>query len=641
MCSEAIDRIGLEFLPNTGGEAEGLGDAGIETFRDKPFAAVARETGQNSRDARDNPEAPVKLTFDEIVIKSDEFPSISSFREAAQRCLSKSEKLGNEKEIGFFRQAVKALAAPEVRVMRIADFNTKGVHGPCKEGYPFHTLAKSDGLSVKVDINAGGSFGIGKNAASALSDIQTAFYSTRYTDSSGEHIFCMGKTLFISHTGADGLERRRKGYWGKKDGFMPLDNPAGIPGWLLRTEQGTSIFSICIRENRIDWRYEMAAALIINFFAAIHRKEMEFEIDNGFLRINSSTIEALFNESKVLEAVKKLKSTASFENARRLYECLVDERTILRTLDIEGLGQVQMRMLLREKLAYTIGIIRNGMYITDNLANFGEQFKRFPLHKEFALVIEPAGPTEGEWFKRVENPSHNDLSAERITDPIMRKQGQRFFEDLAEIVRKSIRELAKTEPTSSTELDELNDFFASDSTQTEDPLGPQTDPRSLKPTKLKISPPKPRRRVAEPHGEEDDGPGPQPREKTNGDPSPRGKEGPVNRHRHADDPIDLRKERNLIPDSSNRRRRQLIFTSPVGGHIRIAVEASGLSSPERLEILSSSSGSVEEGNVIVACKRGERLSVDVEFDSEYGGPIELNAVRVDKEGEDEVEGAQE
>ena len=46
-----MSKIRLEFLPNEGGEAEGLSDAGIETFCENPFAAAARETGQNSRDA--------------------------------------------------------------------------------------------------------------------------------------------------------------------------------------------------------------------------------------------------------------------------------------------------------------------------------------------------------------------------------------------------------------------------------------------------------------------------------------------------------------------------------------------------------------------------------------------------------------
>ena len=57
---------------------------------------------------------------------------------------------------------------------------------------------------------------------------------------------------------------------------MPLDSPCEIPEWLLRNEQGTSIFSICMRDNRTDWRYEMAAAILMNFFYAIERQEMEF-----------------------------------------------------------------------------------------------------------------------------------------------------------------------------------------------------------------------------------------------------------------------------------------------------------------------------------------------------------------------------
>ncbi len=187
-------------------------------------------------------------------IRSTDFPSIDQFRWTARLCLKKATRPKNEKEKGFFEQAVRALESPEIKILRISDFNTTGVTGPCEEGYPFHALAKSDGVSAKEDLSSGGSFGIGKNAAFALSDIQTAFISTRYKDRVGtEHVLCMGKTLFISHTSEDGKERRRKGYWGKIAGYMPLDNPSEIPSWLLRGTQGTSIFSICMRDIRSNF----------------------------------------------------------------------------------------------------------------------------------------------------------------------------------------------------------------------------------------------------------------------------------------------------------------------------------------------------------------------------------------------------
>ena len=108
-----MNKIGLEFLPNVGGEAEGLSESGIETFRENPFAAVARETGQNSRDARDDPSKPVKLTFDIVTLESEDFPSIKQYREAARICLDKSSEANKEKEMGFFGNACKVLRCPD------------------------------------------------------------------------------------------------------------------------------------------------------------------------------------------------------------------------------------------------------------------------------------------------------------------------------------------------------------------------------------------------------------------------------------------------------------------------------------------------------------------------------------------------
>lgn len=629
--------IGLEFLLNTGGESEGLSESGVENFRDKPFTAVARETGQNSRDARLDMSKPVRLTFDLITIPSSDFPSIGEFRKAAELCLKKATRPKNEKEQGFFEQAALALNAPEIKILRISDFNTKGVQGPCEEGRPFHSLAKSDGVSTKEDLSSGGSFGIGKNAAFALSDIQTAFISTRYKDDKGtDNVLCMGKALFISHASEDGIERRRKGYWGKKAGYMPLDNASDIPKWLLRESQGTSIFSICMRDNRTDWRYEMASAIIINFFCAIERQEMEFEIDNGALKINRNTLQALFKDSKVLEAVNQHNAGIAFEAAKILHTCLVDEKTILTVLDVPGLGKVQMRTLLREGLGYTIGIIRNGMYITDNLAKFNEPFKRFPLHREFAVVIEPDSQLEGEWFKRLENPQHDNLSDERITDPALRKQGKLAFEKLAKQIRTQIRSLAKAEPTSSMELDELNDFFASEQARQYDDDGPETDPKALRPTAIKKSPPKPKR-VVHTKSEDDDppipGPGPDGPEPGPG-PSPGPgpgviHPGPKPRPQPQARSIELQGERNLLPDVTQPQKRRLFFTSPVAGNVALHVEATGLSNPDRLAVTSVIGGTLNAGAIEILCRKGQRVALDVEFDTPYAGPVEISAVVVE------------
>jgi hypothetical protein len=424
-----------------------------------------------------------------------------------------------------------------------------------------------------------------------------------------------------------------KGYWGKIDGYMPLDNPGEIPAWLLRDIQGTSIFSICMRDDDADWRYEIATAIVINFFGAIERQEMEFEIDNGAIKINRSTLQSLFQNPNVVEAVRQTNAGVAFETAKTLHGCLIDEKTTLTMLDVQGLGKVQMRVLLRDGLGYTIGIIRNGMYITDNLAKFNEPFKRFPLHREFAVVIEPDGQREGEWFKRLENPAHDDLSADRITDPQLRAQGKRAFERLAKQIRQRIRELAKSEPTSSMELDELNDFFASDQTREWDDAGPETDPRVLKPSIIQRSPPKPRR-AASLASEDDDppipGPGQLPPEPAPGpgpEPEPHPGPGPKPpRPQPQARSIELQDERNLLLEDLSGRKRRLFFTSPVSGSVSLQIEATGLSNPDQLVVTAVSGGAVSGGKIEVACKRGERVSLNVEFETAYAGPIETAAV---------------
>jgi hypothetical protein len=54
-------------------------------------------------------------------------------------------------------------------------------------------------------------------------------------------------------------------------------------------------------------------------------------------------------------------------------------------------------------------------------------------------------------------------------------------------------------------------------------------------------------------------------------------------------------------------------------------EATGLSSADRLTVVDVSGGSLQDGFVQLVCKKGERASVDVEFDTAYAGPIEMSA----------------
>ena len=60
------DDIGWRFPPTNGGRIDGFNDPGIAHFTGAPFASLARETIQNSLDARRAPDEPVHVSFELI-----------------------------------------------------------------------------------------------------------------------------------------------------------------------------------------------------------------------------------------------------------------------------------------------------------------------------------------------------------------------------------------------------------------------------------------------------------------------------------------------------------------------------------------------------------------------------------------------
>ena len=203
------DKPILAFLTNEGDEEEGLGHAGIETYRDAPVASIGRECGQNSADARVT--APVVMEFDVFDIPADDYPCRVDQLAAIDACLDRARRISDRKAVDFFARARSMLSAPTIRVLRISDSNTKGLVGPAEGGTPFNSLLKGAGVSSKERDTSGGSFGIGKNAAFAASDLQTVFYSTIYFDvkTGTPQFLAQGKTILVSHTDHAGTKRRR------------------------------------------------------------------------------------------------------------------------------------------------------------------------------------------------------------------------------------------------------------------------------------------------------------------------------------------------------------------------------------------------------------------------------------------------
>jgi hypothetical protein len=620
----------LEFLKNEAGEREGLGDAGIETFKDAPYASCAREAGQNSRDAFHI--LPVRLTFNLLHVPQRKFPDHARLRSAVEACAAAAE---NEKEGEFFANALALLDRPFLPVLNVSDYNTTGLTGPPHEpGTPFHSLVKSTGVSTKESRTAGGSFGIGKNASFAVSDLQMVFYATRYRDSeSGKDVFAaQGKVKLVSHTDAHRVPRRFTGYWGDPNGYKAVLDAANVPDWMRRDSRGTSIFCAGFRESP-DWAEHMTASLISHFFCAVHREEMVFDVSDGRFRINKNTLEHLLTADNVQAAAEKSGHLLDLEFAGQLYRCLVSPNTEEHIISVKGLGDMRVRILAEPGMPRRLGFIRNGMLITDNLRHFGHPMLRFPGSRDFVMLVEPADNEAGALLKRLENPSHDGFSAQRISHPGKRASAEASIKKLGRELREIIRKSAGVDHSDTVVLDELGRFFADpgrsealpDPTTEDDPETHIFDPPRVRP-KRRTAPARTDGseggRLGTGHGGDGEGGGAGPG--TGGGSGGRGNRGRT-------EAIELHDVRNVLrrDEAGAARHRVLYFTPAEGGPLRLTIQATGINASETLHIAAVDIGDMIQGGIAITATAGERLTMVVTFSEAYDGPVEIAALNIE------------
>lgn len=612
----------LRFISNEADEDEGLNNAGIETFRDAPFAGIARECGQNSLDAA--VDATATLRFDLLEIPADEFPAIDDFRETFEACRKRSQERKKRDEFLFFTNTLTILREAPIPVLRISDEGTLGLVGPCVQGTPFHALVKSAGVSEKGLETAGGSFGIGKHAAYAVSDLRTVFYSTIYLDpDNNEQFLAQGKSILVSHVGKDRLPKKASGYWGA-DGYQPVASVDDVPKWMRRDRRGTSIFAAGFPEAN-DWALRIAESLLRNFFTAVHRGTIRFCINNESIVIDSESLPKLFADERIRQAAEDNLSLEDFTYSKHLYECLVDGGTKTFDTKIAKLGSMQMHVAVRDYLPKRVFLIRNGMVITDNLQYFNDKLVRFPMFRDFIALVEPRDDKASKLIKRLEDPKHRDLSAERLIDRREQNQVKRAMRELINWIRTSIKNETFEEPEDEVEVDELSEFFADVSA---DP--PISDPKSTdtNPEKFTYKPLPPRRTgtARDTAGEHGGGGGTRRAKKkakskdgtrTGTGAGGRGTRGVGSR-------IQYRGFRNVPSADNPMGVRNLYFTPSRSGMARLIVEAAGLNSNEMLNIASLNDKQLASPREsLIELEEGERSHVVIEFDQDFDGPIEL------------------
>lgn len=611
----------IQFLTNQANKVEGLAYAGFETFRGSPYTSCARETGQNSRDAALGTE-PVRVNFNLREVPRNDVPFAGHLQQSIERCLDDPR---DEKTRVHLDRALQTISSPIIKVLEISDVNTTGLTGPVDDPHSvFAALVKGDGVTIKPEATSAGSYGIGKNAAYAVSSLQTVIYSSRWLDTeSGELAFaCQGRLRLISHTD-EGEKLSAEGYWGNP-GFKAIEDETEAPEWLRRSDRGTSIFAVGFREQE-HWVSRMSLSLATNFFLAIDRQEIEFSIGNGEVLMNQSSLDGILADPNLEEAAAETDQEHDLERARRLLICARSDAAQAHTISIAGLGDFTLHLLIAEGLPREVHVLRNGIYITNSFAKFGQPMKQFPRTREFIAILEPArneaGRRPSELLKQLENPAHDSFEPERIVDPIELAAARRQIKQLISRVRDIIRATAKMEDIDRSQLDELSHLFATEGTSSDR----SADEGEQDPERARYGQAR-RGQRAVPTGARGTGTGRRRGTGRGRGPSVRTGQGRRGRSPAGVQPaVPLRAVRSTIPPQTDGRRRTIYFSSAAGGEIDMIVEASGLSTDAPLRVTATSLGRVVAGRVRAPVSAGERIEIDITFAESFTGPIELSA----------------
>lgn len=434
--------IGWRFPPTQGGIGAGFNDSGIAHFSGAPLSSLARETIQNSLDARDDPEKPVHVSFELVQLKPVDIGRDELHR-AIEAC--ERERINDEAVKAALKAARKSMDTEDIPCLRVSDRNTTGLRGD-----HWRTLVKMQGVSYKPNhVGAGGSHGIGKYAPFSVSTPRTVFYWTCYPKDGKNIEHFQGKSVLMSHQGVDG-ETQGTGFYGIKQDCSEL-KLGQIPECFRvlkrggRPVHGTSLV-ICGFQAIEDWRRRIVASVIENFFHAVSVGSLEVtiepDLDEGrdLFEIEKRTLESWFAElgANVQGADDAGDEDAgALEQARTFWEISNNQSPTVERQDPD-FGHCRLWIHVGEGLPSRVAFVRRtGMMITTQQRNL----IRFPGYRGFSALCVFDDPQGNEFLRRMENPRHDQFEPDRLPEG-ERVRGRRALRRITDWIRSEIRKCA-------------------------------------------------------------------------------------------------------------------------------------------------------------------------------------------------------
>ena len=441
-------------FPESNGGIDVVRDPSSTHFSGSPLSNAVREVIQNSLDARQDGLDMVTVTFAEVLVPRD-IIGAEGLRLHLEQCRLRADSEGRTSIRASFERALKTLEADDIRCLRIHDTGTTGLRNA-----NWDALVLQEGAVEKQNNGTapGGSYGIGKNAVLNISDLMTVFYSTRYVEGrKGRVQKLQGKATLMTHPDPEmplNGSVQHIGFYRTAD-RDPITGVREIPDVFQMDETGTGIYVAGFNPRCDDWIGETRAAVITNFFHAIHNQRLQ-------VAIKKTSDDEVLIDRQTLDI--EFQRFAPESPAHQYYRAISGQRqSLMTTLDAPSpIGRLDIYLLTGEGPRRTAYVNQNGMLVSDSrdqrvnpLALMGRS-----LWPDYAAVVIPATKKGAAFLAEMENPSHNALLPNQLMEQQDRKRAAHALQAARTAMRSYIDDVVSVQQgTGLSNITELSHLF--------------------------------------------------------------------------------------------------------------------------------------------------------------------------------------
>ena len=437
-----FEQIKLKMPKTESDRNEGINDGNIETYKNMPMLSLTKEELQNSTDGArrvDGIPCKVKVEFSDFYLAKKDYPdfekTLNVFKE--ERDYWDDYVQNDKKVVKFLDNAIKVLNGDKIRCLRISDFNTTGLTGINGKSTPWKNLVKNRGVSDKPG-NAGGSFGIGKDAAFACSQVRTVFYSTKTID--GEEAFQGALKLPSYQKDEDNFD----GF-----GFYSINSDDKHTNPILkclsldpnysRNVVGMDKFIIGFDNDysKEDLKRELIVSSINNYLYAFFIDKLEVKCDD-----------VIVNQKKLKDVFDKYSENGIDDLTKEYYETLFNPQKIVYAT-VFSENDVKIFVRLDPNASRKAAVVRqSGMKVFDQGYISGRI--------GFSAVVVLDGNEVNAYFKKLENSEHTQWSNFRSEnrDEVMKNRNKIFNK-----LRETIEDMHQEEYETCIDADGLNEYL--------------------------------------------------------------------------------------------------------------------------------------------------------------------------------------